>query len=128
MTTVSLMPWLSVRRGAVALAFYKQAFDAVELFLIQSDDGAVVAQLSIDGAIFWMSDESPENKNFSPESLGGGTVKLVLTVPDPHTTFAKAVAVGASIVHEVVEEHGWLIGRVADPFGHHWEIGKQLEE
>jgi PhnB protein len=26
----------------------------------------------------------------------------------------------------VREAHGWLFGRIEDPFGHHWEIGKPL--
>ena len=29
-----------------------------------------MARLSVDGAEFWLSDESPEHSNFSPESLG----------------------------------------------------------
>jgi PhnB protein len=29
--------------------------------------------LSIEGAEFWLSDESPEHYNYSPESLGGIT-------------------------------------------------------
>ena len=31
-----------------------------------------------------------------------------------------------SLVRPAVEEHGWRLGRIADPFGHHWEIGKPL--
>jgi PhnB protein len=121
--TVSLAPWLSVRNGARAVEFYKSAFGAVETYRIESPDGAVVSRLSIDGAEFWLSDESPEHSNFSPESLGGGTVKMLLTVPDPDTVFGRAVAAGALEVQPVGEGHGWRVGRVADPFGHHWEIG-----
>jgi uncharacterized glyoxalase superfamily protein PhnB len=31
---------------------------------------------------------------------------------------------GATVVWPVGNQHGWRIGRVADPFGHHWEISK----
>jgi PhnB protein len=31
---------------------------------------------------------------------------------------------GATIVCPIRTEHAWRIGRVLDPFGHHWEIGK----
>jgi PhnB protein len=24
------------------------------------------------------------------------------------------------------KEYGWRVGRIAAPFGHHWEIGKPL--
>jgi PhnB protein len=118
---------LSVRQGARAVEFYKSAFGATEVFRIESPDGAVVARLSVQGAEFWLSDESPEHHNFSPESVGGGTVRMVLTVPDPDRMFAKAVAAGARVVVPVKEDYGWRLGRVVDPFGHHWEIGRPLE-
>ena len=74
----------------------------------------------------WLADESPEHGNFSPESLGGGTVRMILTVPDPDATFAQSVAAGAREVVAVAEAYGWRLGRVVDPFGHHWEIGRPL--
>src|SRR5262245_30745795 len=123
---VALAPMLSVRRGAEAVAFYKAAFGATELFKIESDDGAVVAELSIETAKFWVADESPEHKNFSPETLGGATTRFVLVVADPEAVHARAVAAGAKEVWPVRAENGWSIGRVVDPFGHHWEIGKPL--
>ncbi len=73
-----------------------------------------------------MADESPEHNNFSPETLGGGTVRMVMVVDEPDGAFAKAVAAGATIVWPVQNQHGWRIGRVVDPFGHHWEIGKPV--
>jgi PhnB protein len=121
----SIMPWLNVRGGARAVDFYKSAFGAVEVFRM-GDDNSVVARLSINGAEFWLSDESPEHFNFSPESLGGITVRIILTVADPDAVFARALKAGAKVVYPVSDEHGWRIGRVVDPFGHHWEIGKPL--
>ncbi len=117
---------LSVRRGSQAVDFYKAAFGATERFRIDDESGAVVARLSVDGAEFWVADESPEHQNFSPESLGGGTVRMVLVVNDPDSVHARAVAAGATIVWPVHDEYGWRLGRVVDPFGHHWEIGKPL--
>jgi PhnB protein len=117
---------LSVRNGARAVEFYKSAFGAVEVFKIEAPDGAVVARLAIEGAEFWVADESPAHQNFSPESLGGGTVRMILTVPDPDAMFARAVAAGAREVSAVKEDYGWRLGRVVDPFGHHWEIGHPL--
>jgi PhnB protein len=122
----SIAPMLSVRRGAKAIEFYKAAFGAGELFRIDAEDGAVVARLSVGKAEFWVADESPEHKNFSPESLGGGTVRMVMIVEDPDAAFARAVAAGAVVVVPVSDQYGWRLGRVVDPFGHHWEIGKPL--
>lgn len=115
---------LSLRRGAQALEFYKRAFGAVELFCIRDDADRVVAQLSVNGAEFWIADESPPNANFSPESLGGGTVRMVMVVDDPDAAVARAIEAGATSVWEVDNRNGWRLGRVLDPFGHHWEIGK----
>ncbi|MGC1360062.1 MAG: VOC family protein [Silvibacterium sp.] len=71
--------------------------------------------------------ESLENQNFSPESLHGSTLRVILTVDDPDTVFNKAVAAGATIVWPVADQpYRWRMGRIADPFGHHWEIGKPL--
>jgi PhnB protein len=122
----SVAPMLSVRNGARAVEFYKSAFGAIEAYRVEDPGGSVVSRLSVDGAEFWLADESPEHGNFSPESLGGGSVRMILTVPDPDATFAQAIEAGARAVFAVAEAHGWRLGRVVDPFGHHWEIGRPL--
>jgi PhnB protein len=124
----SLAPFLSVRNSAKAVEFYKSAFGAIELLRVQDPNGSVLANLSVDGAGFWVSDESPEHQNFSPETLKGGTVRMILTIHDPDAAFDRAVAAGATVVCPIRTEHAWRIGRVLDPFGHHWEIGKPHKE
>ena len=108
------------------MEFYREAFGAEILYRFDDPAGSVVAKLGVSGAEFWVADESPEHSNFSPESLGGGSVRMVMTVPDPDASFARAIAAGARQVWAVTEEYGWRIGRVVDPFGHHWEIGLPL--
>jgi PhnB protein len=122
----AIAPILSVRRGATAIEFYKAAFGASELLRIDDESGAVVARLSVGPAEFWVADESPEHLNFSPETLGGGSVRMLMIVDDPDTAFERAVAAGATVVSPVSDQHGWRFGRIADPFRHHWEIGKPL--
>jgi PhnB protein len=117
---------LSVRGGARAVDFYKAAFGAVERYRVDDGAGSVVAQLSVSGATFWVADESPEHLNFSPESLGGCSVRMLLIVEDPDAVCQQAIAAGATQVVPVSEEHGWRLGRILDPFGHHWEIGRQM--
>ena len=124
----SIAPMLSVRDGARAVEFYKSAFGAIEVYRVEDPGGSVVSRLSVDGAEFWLSDESPEHGNFSPESLGGGSARMIFTVPDPDAMFAKALAAGAREVWAVEEAYGWRVGRVVDPFGHHWEIGRPLAQ
>jgi PhnB protein len=127
-TTVSFT--LAVRNGAHAVEFYKRAFGALEIHRAQSPDGAVVVQLDIAGDRFFVADESPEHGNFSPESLGNrSSVRLALIIDDPDALARQAVAAGAREVYPVADQpYGWRLGRVLDPFGHHWEIGRPLHE
>ena len=126
----SIAPMLSVRNGVRAIEFYKAAFGAGELFRIDDESsGAVVARLSVGESEFWLADESPEHGNFSPESLGGGSVRMVMIVKDPDAAFERAVIAGANVVWPVSNQpYGWRVGRIVDPFGHHWEIGKPLSD
>jgi PhnB protein len=120
-----ISPLLSVRDGAKAIEFYKSAFGASVLF--RMDEGSVLARLSIEGAQFWLADESPEHLNFSPESLAGSTVRMVMIVTNPDVVFERAVAAGARVVWPVEDQpYGWRVGRIVDPFGHHWEICRPL--
>ncbi len=125
--STTIAPLLSVRHGAKAIDFYKSAFGAVELFRMDADDGSVIAQLSAGVSDFWVADESPDNMNFSPDTLGGGSVRMIMVVENPDAAFDRAVAAGAKVVWSVADQsYGWRIGRIVDPFGHHWEIGKPL--
>jgi PhnB protein len=45
---------------------------------------------------------------------------------DPASVIEQAKAAGATEIHPVMDEHGWRLGRIVDPYGHHWEIGKPL--
>jgi PhnB protein len=127
---MEISPELSVRQGRDAVEFYKAAFGAVEIYRVggTAEHEEVVAQLSVGKGSFWVADESPEHKNFSPESVGGSTVRLLLIAEDPRSVCERAVALGAIEVVPVQKSHGWLLGRIEDPFGHHWEIGKPLTE
>jgi PhnB protein len=119
-----IAPWLSVRRGAEAVDYYKAAFGATQLHRFENEAGEIVARLSVGGADFWVADDPGS----SPEVLGGGSVRMILTVEDPDSVFDRAIAAGATVVAAMYEGHGWRIGRLADPSGHHWEIGKPLSE
>ena len=122
--TVRITPWLAVANATQAVAYYKRAFGAVEVERLEEEPGrVVVAHLSIGEATFWVQ----QDPDACPQALGGESpVRMILTVDDPDTVFEQAIAAGASEIGAVSEGHGWRIGRVADPFGHHWEIGKPL--
>jgi PhnB protein len=124
-TTIS--PMLTVRNGVGAIEFYKEAFGAVETGRLQRPDGGVVAEMEIDRATFGLTDEAPAAFNLSPEALGGTSVRINLIVADPDAVAARAVAAGAKVLFPVEDQpYGLRQGRVVDPFGHHWLIGKPL--
>jgi PhnB protein len=120
----AIAPWLTVRNGEQALRFYREAFGATVVYRLEDPGAGVVARLSVKGAEFWLSDGQPDESG--PEFLGGGSVRMILTVADPDAVFAQALAAGASEVFPVGEGHGWRLGRLVDPFGLHWEIGHPL--
>jgi PhnB protein len=122
-TTPSIAPWLAVRDAQEAVDYYKAAFGAVELYRLPADDGTVaVAQLSVRGAVFWVQTDS----NASATAPGAGSVRMILSVDDPDSMFEQAVAAGATVLAPIHEDYGWRTGRVTDPFGHDWEMSKQL--
>lgn len=113
----AIAPWLAVADGGRAVAFYRAAFGAVDLERLGDGAGrVVVAHLAAGGADFWVQ-QGPRDDT-----------RLVLRVNDPDQVFARAIAAGATPIAGVHEEHGWRIGRLADPFGHRWEIGRRLQD
>src|SRR5215472_6803333 len=114
----TLAPFLSVRNGAKAVEFYKAALGATELFRV--DEGGVIARLAIGDSEFWLSDESPQHGNFSPQTLNGSTSRMVIVVDDPDAAFDRAIAAGGKVVFPMEDQsYRWRIGRFVDPFGHH---------
>jgi PhnB protein len=119
-----IAPWLAVSDAQKAIDFYEAALGAVEIYRLEDDDGKVaVAQLAIDGAAFWVQEDSE-----SGSARGSTSVRMVLSVEDPNSAHDRAVAAGATEVAPVSEDHGWRTGRVTDPFGYDWELSRQLTE
>lgn len=114
---------LGVRDWPQAVEFYQRGFGAE---LVYSVPGGGVGRLSVNGAEFWVAEESPEHQNYAPASLGGCSVRLLLIVEDVAAMHAQALAAGATEVYAPSSGHGWLVSRIIDPEGHHWEIGREL--
>jgi len=124
----ALVPELAVHDGRAAVEFYKTAFGARELYRVGGSDEhpPVVCQLAVGAASFWVADAAAENRTLSPHAAGGGTARMLLVAEDPDASVAQAIAAGASELAPVADEHGWRLGKVVDPFGHQWEIGRPL--
>ena len=124
MATMSMIqPELWVDRGAAAVGFYQDAFGA--RILHQGGEGEdIVAQLDVDGALFWVAAVGSSQDRKVPREIGGATARFLLVVNDPEGAHAHAVRAGAQNISDVQQEHGWTVGRLLDPFGHEWEIGR----
>ena len=122
-----IQPELWVGDGPAAVAFYERAFGAVVEHRVEGPGREdMVAQLSVGGARFWVSTASEEMHRFSPSAIGGATGRVLLVLDDPESFVSRAVAAGATQTSRVGDEHGWRLGRIVDPFGHEWEIGRPL--
>lgn len=127
MRVSELAPFLTVRNAAKAIEFYARAFGATEDSRLTTPTGHIVAELAIDGQRFSVVDENPAASNLSPEALGGTSVRISLVVDDPDALAARAIASGAIELFPVSDQpYGMRQGRVIDPFGHHWLIGRPL--
>ncbi len=124
-TTPSVQPELWVERASAAVTFYQAAFGATVIHQVGDGDD-IVAQLSVDGAAFWVTAASPPMKRLSPLTIDGRTSRTLLVVADPAHVVQQAIHAGATEISSVTEEHGWRLGQIIDPFGHEWEIGRPL--
>ena len=132
MPSITMVPHLIMTNGPAAIAFYKQAFGAVEAYPANlSPDGQKVvhAELRIGEATLYLCDDFTPEQNRNPVALGGSPVTLNLTVEDADAVFARAVEAGA-IVTMPMEDTFWgaRYGKLDDPFGHVWSINQQVRE
>jgi PhnB protein len=121
----SIQPELWVDTPREAVAFYEAAFGAAVLHRVGDGDD-IVAQLAVGEAAFWVAPSSEAMKRLSPRAIDGATSRTLLVVDDPETVVEQAVAAGASLTSPVGDEHGWRLGRIIDPYGHEWEIGRPI--
>ena len=121
----AIRPTLTVSNGVAAVEFYKKAFNAAELMRVEAPDGAIVAELSINGARFFVADGSSDDP--TPGRSGNIPIRMGLIVANPDAFAASAIAAGATEVYPVADQdYGYRLGHIIDPYGHHWEICRPL--
>jgi PhnB protein len=129
----SVTPYLSVRNATEAIAFYKKAFGAVELYRIDMPGGKVGhAELQIGDSRVMLADEFPDMPDAvtsSPRALGGTSFGLNLYLPGVDAAFKKAVEAGAKVKRPVEDKfYGDRSGTIEDPFGHIWTLSTHVED
>jgi PhnB protein len=120
----SIQPFLTVRNGKNAVAFYVAAFGAIERQRFDLPGDRISSVIEIDGAEFYVGDEEPEYGNLSPSAPS--PVRIILHTSSADAIFEKAVQHGAEAICPMTTEDDWRIGKLKDPFGHIWEIGFEL--
>jgi uncharacterized glyoxalase superfamily protein PhnB len=126
--TQTIIAYISVRNAAAALAFYVEAFDAVELNRLVADDGRIGhSEIVIGSSKLMIADEYPEIDSVGPETRGGPTCSFTIEVPDVDASFERAIAAGATVLRPVADQfHGNRMGWLADPFGHRWTLSTPI--
>lgn len=128
----TITPYITVKDGNEAMAFYTKAFGAVELFRMPGPDGKSImhAEMQIGNAIFMLNEEWPmEGGPKAPSSVNATTATVHLYVPDVDASFKRAVDAGANPVMPPMDAFwGDRFGKVADPFGHHWSIATHIQD
>ncbi len=124
------VPYLVVDDAARALAFYRDAFGAVERLRLTYPDGRIGhAEVRIGGGAIMLADEHPELGCIGPKTLGGTPMGLTLYVEDADAAVARALAAGATLRRGLRDEfYGDRVGDIADPFGHHWSVASRIED
>jgi len=129
MTINQLIPMLTVKDAAAAAEFYRRALGAEEISRTAAPTGQLVIELAVQGHRFFAVDENPSAFNVGPGSLGGTTVRLSLIVDDPDALATQFVAAGGRVIFPVADQpYGMRQGRVGDPEGHHWLLGRPLDD
>ena len=115
---------------ARAIEFYTQAFGATEVLRLSEPGGRIGhAEIQIGDARLMLADEFPEHGIRGPQSLGGTSVGIHLTVPDVDAVAERAVAAGARLSKPIQDEfYGERAGKLEDPFGHVWHLVTRIED
>ena len=126
----TVTPYLIVQGASDALAFYKKAFGATELFRMEGPGGKVGhAEIKIGDSPLMLADEYPDMGYRGPQALGGTPVSIAHYVNDVDAVFDRAVSAGAKVLKPVKDQfYGDRSGTVADPFGHVWTIATPQED
>ena len=126
----TVTPYLVITDAGKAIEFYKVAFGATESMRLATPDGKVMhAEIKIGDSPIMLCDECPDWNAFSPQTIGGTAVSIMLYVEDVDSVVNRAVAAGAKLLMPVEDQFwGDRMGTVSDPFGHKWTVATHTED
>jgi PhnB protein len=126
----TLTTYIAVDDAAQAIEFYKRAFGATERGRMPAPDGRIAhAEVQIGDSVVMLSDPFPQSTCKPPKELGGTSVGMFMYVEDVDAVVQRAVDAGATVTMPVEDQFwGDRFGKVADPFGHEWQIATHTED
>ena len=126
----SVTPYLIANDALAAIAFYKQAFGAVETCKLTMPDGGIChAEIQIGDAKIMLGEECPQMGSKSPLTLNGTPTGFCIYVPDADAAFTQALQAGAKAERPMTDQFwGDRTGTVVDPFGHKWTLATHVED
>ena len=125
----SVTPYLIIKGAAAAIDYYKDAFGATELFRMEHEGKVGHAEIKIGDSPIMLADEFPPMNAYSPKTIGGTPVSLMIYVDDVDTMFKRAVELGGTEMKPVQDQfYGDRSGTLTDPFGHVWTVATHKED
>jgi len=123
-------PYLGVRNGMAALAFYEHAFGFKRRFEMKTSDGRLRhGELAYADGVIMVGEPAPETGHKSPAELGGSPVALYVYVPDVDATARRARDAGAKIAAEPKDQdYGDRTCEIIDPEGHRWFFATHVKD
>lgn len=130
---VGVTAYLTVNNAADAMEWYREVFDATEIYHHTGPGGKYIhLEMSIGGGVMMLADDFPEmggGTSNLPEAIGGSPVTLHIYVPDVDQVFDKALALGATESVPVSEMFwGDRFGKFTDPYGHVWSVATKVKD
>ena len=119
----AIVPHIYVDGASDAIAFYKRAFGATELFRIAHPDGRILhAEISICGSVVMIGD--PDGRLYgAPRALGRCTAGLHIFLDDNEALLRRAIKAGAEEIQPPTDMfYGANSASVRDPYGHVWVL------
>ena len=126
----TVSPYLIVDGAARAIDFYTEVFGAKERGRMPGPDGTIAhAEVQIGDSVVMLSDPFPQSTVRPPKELGGTSAAAFVYVEDVDAVVQRAVDAGATLT-KPVDDMFWgdRYGKVADPFGHEWQVATHTED
>ena len=126
----TISTYLAVDDAARAIEFYQRAFGARERGRMPGPDGTIMhAELQVGDSVLMLSDPSPQATYKPPKELGGTSAGVFMYVEDVDALFKQALDAGATELSPPADAFwGDRFGRLADPFGHEWQVATRKED